>query len=71
MDSKPYQVRQFYCGREKMENSIKEGKSGFDFSSVSGVPRTVNANRLQVHGLAYNIINWYRRMVPAAGMQKL
>ncbi len=28
MGLKPYQVIQFYCGRGKMENFIKEGKSG-------------------------------------------
>ena len=61
----------FYCGRGKMENFIKEGKSGFDFSSVSSASKIVNANRLLVHGLAYNIINWFRRLVLAAGMQKL
>ena len=54
-----------------MENFIKEGKSGFDFSSVSSASKIVNANRLLVHGLAYNIINWFRRLVLAAGMQKL
>ena len=54
-----------------MENFIKEGKSGFDFSSVSSASKIVNANRLLVHGLAYNIINWFRRLVLASGMQKL
>ena len=62
---------QFYRGRGKMENFIKEGKSGFDFSSVSSASKIVNANRLLVHGLAYNIINWFRRLVLASGMQKL
>ena len=41
-----------------MENFIKESKSGFDFASVSSHTRMVNANRLQVHALAYNIFNW-------------
>ena len=71
MESEPYRVLQFYCGRGKMENFIKEGKSGFDFSSVSSASKIVNANRLLVHGLAYNIINWFRRLVLAPGMQKL
>ena len=71
MESEPYRVLQFYRGRGKMENFIKEGKSGFDFSSVSSASKIVNANRLLVHGLAYNIINWFRRLVLAAGMQKL
>ena len=50
MESQPHQVIQFYCGRGKMENFIKEGKSGFNFSSVSSRSKVVNANRLQVHG---------------------
>jgi hypothetical protein len=45
----PYQVLQFYCGRGKMENFIKEGKRGFDFCAVSSSSMVVNANRLQVH----------------------
>ena len=44
-----------------MENFIKESKSGFDFSAVSSHNRIVNANRVQVHALAYNIFNWFRR----------
>ena len=43
MESEPYQVVQFYCGRGKMENFIKEGKNGFDFSSVSSHSKVVNA----------------------------
>ena len=71
MESEPFKVLQFYCGRGKMENFIKEGKSGFDFASVSSANKIVNANRLLVHALAYNIINWFRRLVLEPGMQKL
>ena len=70
MESEPYQVIQFYCGRGKMENFIKEGKSGFDFSSVSSHTKVVNANRLQVHALAYNLFNWFRRLALCASMRK-
>ncbi len=70
MKSEPYQVIQFYCGRGKMENFIKEGKSGFDFSSVSSHSKVVNANRLQVHALAYNLFNWFRRIALPANMRK-
>lgn len=70
-DLKPYQVLQYYCGRGKMENFIKEGKSGFDFSSVSSSSMIVNANRLQLHTLAYNLFNWFRRLVLPAKMRKL
>ena len=70
MDMEPHQVIQFYCGRGKMENFIKEGKSGFDFSSVSSHSKVVNANRLQVHALAYNLFNWFRRLALSASMRK-
>ncbi len=70
MESKPYQVIQFYCGRGKMENFIKEGKSGFDFSSVSSHAKVVNATRLQVHALAYNLFNWFRRLALCESMRK-
>lgn len=53
-----------------MENFIKESKSGFDFDSVSSHTRIVNANRLQVHALAYNILNWFRRLALSANMRK-
>ena len=67
----PYQVIQFYCGRGKMENFIKEGKSGFDFASVSSSSKLVNANRLLIHALAYNLFNWFRRLALADNMRKL
>ena len=66
----PHQVIQFYCNRGRMENFIKEGKSGFDFSSVSSHSMTVNANRLQVRVLAYNLFNWFRRLALPAGMNR-
>ena len=70
LEMKPYQVIQFYCGRGKMENFIKEGKSGFDFASVSSSTKLVNENRLQVHALAYNLFNWFRRLALAVSMRK-
>lgn len=56
MDSSPEYLVKFYCKRGLMENFIKESKSGFDFASVSSHARIVNANRLQVHALAYKHI---------------
>lgn len=70
MEMEIYQVLQFYCGRGRMENFIKEGKSGFDFASVSSATKVVNANRLQIHALAYNLFNWFRRLALAANMRK-
>ena len=70
MDSSPEYLIKFYCKRGMMENFIKESKTGFDFASVSSHSRMVNANRLQVHALAYNIFNWFRRLALSANMQK-
>ena len=70
METAPYQVIKFYCGGARWRTSSKEGKSGFDFSSVSSRSKVVNANRLQVHALAYNLFNWFRRLVLPASMGK-
>ena len=53
----------FYCNRGTMENFIGECKNGFDFASVSSKEKVVNANRLQIHALAYNLFNLFRRLV--------
>ena len=70
MESSPEYLIKFYCKRGLMENFIKESKTGFDFASVSSHTRIVNANRLQIHALAYNIFNWFRRLVLSANMRK-
>jgi hypothetical protein len=65
-----WQVIDCYCNRGRMENFIGEGKQGFGFASVSSKSRTVNANRLQLHALVYNIFNWFRRLVLPKQMNK-
>ena len=69
MDSSPEELIRFYCKRGSMENFIKESKNGFDFAAVSSASQIVNANRLQVHALAYNIFNWFKRLVLPAKMR--
>ena len=70
IESSPEYLIKFYCKRGLMENFIKERKTGFDFASVSSHTRIVNANRLQIHALAYNIFNWFRRLVLSTNMRK-
>ena len=53
-----------------MENFIKESKNVFDFAALSSFSKVVNANRLQVHALAYNIFNWFKRLALSAKMRK-
>lgn len=70
MDSESEKVIRFYCKRGIMENYIKERKNGFDFAAVSSSSKTVNANRLQIHALAYNIFNWFKCLALSASMRK-
>lgn len=71
MTASPEFVVNFYCGRGQMENFIKECKKDFDFSAVSSSSKVVNANRLQVHVLAYNLINMMRRLVFPDSLKRL
>ena len=70
MDSSPEELIRFYCKRGQMENFIKECKSGFDMDYDSNSSQIVNANRVQIHTLAYNLFNWFRRLVLPVKMRK-
>ena len=70
MDLSPENIVLFYRNRGRMENFIKEGKNGFDFGAVSSQSEVVNANRFQIHVLAYNIFNLFRRLVLPESMSK-
>ena len=63
-------VIKIYCGRGAMENFIKECKNDFDFAAVSSKSMVVNDNRLQIHGLAYTLFNYMRRLVLPAHLIK-
>ena len=70
MDSSPEELIHFYCKRGQMENFIKECKSGFDMEYVSSSSQIVNANRVQIHALAYNLFNWFRRLTLPKNLSK-
>ena len=70
MDSSPEDLIRFYCKRGQMENFIKECKTGFDMSYVSSSTQIVNANRVQIHALAYNLLNWFRRLALPESMRR-
>ena len=70
MDSAPKELIAFYCKRGNMENMIKECKNGFDFGAVSSSTMLVNANRLKIHALVYNIFNLFRRLALPVIMKK-
>ena len=71
MDMKAEDIIHFYCNRGKMENFIKESKRGFDMDTMPSYSMVINENRLQISVLAYNIFNWFRRLVLPARMRKL
>lgn len=71
MELAPEELIHYYCGRGLMENFIKESKNGFDFSCMSSHSKTVNAGRLQICMLAYNLFNWFRRMVLPQAFSKM
>jgi hypothetical protein len=58
----PQELVKFYCNRGRMENFIKESKNEFGFAAMSSHSMLVNANRLQICMLAYNVFNWFRRL---------
>ncbi len=70
MDSSPEELIHFYCKRGQMENFIKECKTGFDMDYVSSSSQIVNANRVLIHALAYNLFNLFRRLVLPAKLRK-
>ena len=70
MESSPEYLIKLYCKRGLMKNFIKESKTGFDFAYVSSHTRIVNANRLQIHTLTYNIFNWFRRLALSTNIRK-
>jgi len=70
MDLKPSEIIRFYCNRGKMENFIKESKSGFNMDTMSSHSMLINSNRMQISVLIYNIFNWFRRLVLPRSMRK-
>ncbi|GGB52909.1 IS1380 family transposase [Lentibacillus populi] len=66
----PEETVQFYAERGKMENYIKEGKLGFAFGKMSSTAFEINANKLQIAVLAYNLNNGLRRFCMPEKMKK-
>ena len=71
MDLTPEEILKYYRNRGTMENFIKESKSGFGFASTGSKSKVVNANRLGLHVLAYNLFNCFRRLVLPKSMRKM
>lgn len=71
MEGSADDIIRFYCKRGMMENFIKESKTGFHMDAMSSSRITVNANKLQISVLSYNLFNWFRRLALPVGMRKL
>lgn len=71
LDLAPEEIIRFYCNRGRMENFIKESKNGFDFSCMSSHSMVVNAGRLMICMLAYNLFNWFKRLALPKHLQKM
>lgn len=70
MDSSSEDLIRFYCKRGTMKNFIKESKNSFDFGAVGSSSKIVNANRVQVHALAYNLFHWLKCLTLPAEVRK-
>ena len=71
MEGSPEDLIRFYCKRGSMENFIRESKYGFSMDSMSSHSMVVNANKLQISMLAYNLFNWFRRLVLPKSFRRL
>ena len=60
----------FTAKEQSWRTLSKRVENGFDFTSVNSSSKIVNANRLQVHALACNIVNWFMRLALSANMRK-
>ena len=58
------QVFAFYNDRGECENRIEEFKNGFRADRLSCHRFLANAFRLLLHGLAYNLVNFFRLQLP-------
>ena len=71
IDLTPENIVRFYYNRGCMENFIKESKNCFDFSCMSSHSIAVNVGRLMICMLAYNLFNWFKRLVLPKHLQKM
>jgi hypothetical protein len=63
LDLSPEETVEFYNQRGTSENMIKEAKNGFRMDKVNHRNFVTNVNRIQLTGLAYNLVNSFKRLV--------
>lgn len=67
----PENIVRYYQNRGVMENMIKESKHGFAFASTPSQRQVVNQNHVHVHAIAYNLFNYFRRLVLPKHMRQM
>ena len=60
----------FYNGRGTAEQWIKKGKNAAKWTRLSCCSFAANAVRLQLHALAYNLVNFLRTLALPGGIEK-
>ena len=71
LDSSPGDIFKAYQKRGNMENFIKEAKLDFGMNQLSHSSFVANAAKLRIKALAYNIINFMKRLVLPKKLQKI
>ena len=62
-DLTPEEVWHFYNGRAVVENRIEEVKNPFNLSKIPSSDYMANACCFQMVKLAYDLTNWFRRLL--------
>jgi len=62
-DMPPGKVWEFYKGRAVIENRIEEVKNQFNLSKIPSSDYMANACYFQMVMVAYNLTNWFRRLL--------
>jgi len=66
----PTEGFKFYNGRATIENSIEEGKNGFNWDHLSNESFESNSVNFQIHLLAFQVIQLFRRICLPIAQEK-
>jgi len=69
-DMAPEEVWEFYNGRAVVENRIEEVKNQFNLSKIPSSDYVANACHFQMVMLAYDLTNWFRRLLLWGDLRK-
>lgn len=69
-ENSPEEVWSLYKGRAQVENRIEEVKNQLHLSRIPSGDFVANACYFQIVLLAYNLVNWFRRLVLSAELRR-